>query len=286
MPTLKEMMIEELLSQAAYSPVMKDIIIIVRDQFSYVKKCVDSIFNNTVNFNLYIWDNGSGPETADYLRSLEGDGVMIVRSEENEGFILPNNRLAALGESPYLVLLNSDTEVKSGWDEALIGWLQNNPSTGLVGFEGGLMNAEGMGINVNSGAEIDYVAGWCIAMSRETYGTLGLFDEKNLSFAYCEDTDLGLRAKEAGIGVYALNLELVLHHANRTSRAVSRERNMKPEFLANHEYIRRRWEKYLSEERVLLRYPDVERAIKTSLSEVADKFLTNSIGQTEVAARF
>lgn len=284
MPTLKEVMIEELLSQAAYSHVMKDIIIIVRDQFSYVKKCIDSIFANTTNFNLYIWDNGSGKETSKYLQSLEGDGVVVVRSEQNEGFILPNNRLAALGESPYIVLLNSDTEVKTGWDEALIGWLQNNPSTGIVGFEGGLMNSEGMGISTNQGAEVDYIAGWCLAMSRETYNSLGLFDEKNLTFAYCEDTDLGLRAKAAGLGVYALNLELVLHHANITSRTVSRERNMKPEFIANHEYIRQQWKKYLSEERILLRYPDVERAVKTSLNEVADKFLTNSMSQTQVVS--
>jgi GT2 family glycosyltransferase len=263
---------------------MKDIIIIVRDQFEYVKKCVDSVFNCTANFNLYIWDNGSGPEMAEYLRSLEGDGVMIVRSEENDGFILPNNRLVALGESPYIVLLNSDTEVKTGWDEALIGWLQHNPATGLVGFEGGLMNAEGMGVNVNRGAEIDYVVGWCMALSRDTYSALGLFDEEHLAFAYCEDTDLGLRVKEAGLGVYALNLELVLHHANITSRVVSRERNMRPAFIDNHRYIRERWERYLSEERILLRYPEVDGAIKTSLTEVADKFLTNSMKCHEVAA--
>lgn len=286
MPTLKEAMIEELLAQAAYSHVMKDIIIIVKDQFEYVKKCLESVFACTTNFNLYVWDNGSGPETANYLRSLEGDGIVVVRSEENEGFILPNNRLAALGESPYLILLNSDTEVKTGWDEALIGWLQRNPATGIVGFEGGLLNAEGMGVNVNHGAEIDYVAGWCLAMSRDTYGILGLFDEQNLKFAYCEDTDLGLRAMEAGLGVYALNLELVLHHANITSRAVSRERNMKPEFLQNHEYIRNRWEMYLSQQRVLLRYPDAEQAAKTSLTEVADNFFTNSKKCVEVAGRF
>jgi GT2 family glycosyltransferase len=284
MPTLKEALIEELLSQAAYNPVVKDIIVIVKDQFTYVKKCIECIFNCTKNFNLYIWDNGSGQETADYLQSLEGDGVVVVRSEENEGFILPNNRLAAMGESPYLILLNSDTEVKCGWDEALIGWLQTNPATGLVGYEGGLISSEGMGINTNTCSEIDYVCGWCIAMSRNTYATTGLFDEKNLTFAYCEDTDLGLRVKEAGLGVYALNLGLIFHHANVTSKVVSRERNMKPAFLANHAYINRRWKKYLTENRILLRYPEVEGAVKTNLDEVATKYLTHTEKSVEVAA--
>ncbi len=283
MPILKEIMIEELLSQAAYNQVMKDIIIVARNQYNYVKKCIESIFSNTTNFSLFIWDNGSEPETANYLHSLEGDGIVVIRSEENEGFILPNNRLAAIGESPYIILLNSDTEVRAGWDEALIGWLQNNPSTGLVGFEGGLMNSEGMGVNVNRGSEIDYVAGWCVAMDRKNYNNIGLFDEKNLTFAYCEDTDLSLRVKESGLGIYALNLELVLHHANITSRTVSRERNMKPEFLSNHKYIQNRWKKYLSEERILLRYPDVEQVTKTSLNKVADKFLTNSTNQIQIA---
>ena len=283
MPTLKEAMIEELLAQANYSPVMKDIVVVVRNQFDYVKKCIDSIFSNTNNFCLYVWDNGSDPETANYLKSLDGNGVFVVRSEVNEGFIIPNNRLVSQGESPYIILLNSDTEVKSGWDEALIGWLQNNSSTGIVGYEGGLINKEGMGVNVNTGFEVDYITGWCLAMSRNTYSEIGLFDEQNLKFAYCEDTDLGLRVKEHGLGVYALNLELVLHHANITSRVVSRERNMKPEFIANHEYIRRRWKQYLSEQRILLRYPEVENAVKTNLGEVADKFLTNSPKNVEVA---
>lgn len=283
MQTLKEHMIEELLAQAAYQPASKDIVIVVRDQFEYVKKCIDSVYDNTTNFSLYIWDNGSAPETADYLKSLEGDGVMVVRSEVNEGFIIPNNRLAAVGGSDYIVLLNSDTEVKRGWDEALIGWLQQNPATGIAGYEGGLLSAEGMGVHPHKGAEVDYIAGWCVALSRETYQRLGLFDENDLRFAYCEDTDLSLRAKEAGLGVYALNIDLVTHHGNTTSRTVSRERNMKPEFLQNHEYIRNRWERYLAESRVLLRYPDCERSMSAKLEDVADKFFVNS---AEVAAHF
>lgn len=281
MPVLKEMMIEELLAQAAYKPVHKDIIVVVKDQLDYVKKCIDSIFLTTRDFTLYVWDNGSGEETAEYLRSLEDEQVVLVRSDENDGFIIPNNRLAAVGGSQYIVLLNSDTEVRGGWDEALIGWLQQNPATGVVGYEGGLMNAQGMGVGTHRGAEVDYVTGWCLALSRETYDRLGLFDENNLEFAYCEDADLCLRAKEAGLGVYAINLDLVVHHANITARAVARERNLKPEFIANHEHVRNRWERYLAESRVLLRYPDVEKAAG-SVEEVAEEFFKNS---PEVAAR-
>ena len=39
--------------------ISKDILIVVHDQLEYVIKCVDSIYRNTQNFNLYIWNNNS-----------------------------------------------------------------------------------------------------------------------------------------------------------------------------------------------------------------------------------
>jgi O-antigen biosynthesis protein len=231
---------KELIATHNYQPVHKDILIVVKDQLEYVKACIESIQSNTEDFTLYVWDNASQRPTADYLKSIN---AIYHRSEENLGFIIPNNRLAVMGKSPYLILLNSDTVVRQDWDKAMVAWMQFNSDVALVGYEGGYLNEEAQGCGEAFGYEVDYVAGWSMALSRNTFEEFGLFDEEHLKFAYGEDSDLCLRLKEAGRKVYALHLEFVEHFGNKTIRAISqgRESEFHTTFRVNHDYLKDRW---------------------------------------------
>ncbi len=243
--------------------VWKDIIIVVHDQKDYLKQCIESIREHTRFFHLYIWDNGSQLETANYINNLVSEynsetcvdwAITSMRSEKNIGFIEPNNELVAWGDSEYIVLLNSDTKVYSGWDKSLTGFLENNPEYAQVGYWGGHMGPDGRGFGGSNGSEIDYVPGWCFCISRKTYDQFGLFN-KQLVFAYCEDADLSLRLKEAGKKIYALHAPLVHHYQNKTIVEVEKEGevNVAASFDANHEFMRKRWKNYLENERVLLK---------------------------------
>lgn len=239
---------QDLLRGMSTPDVPKDILIIVKDQLDYMRNCVNSIYEHTQNFNLFVWDNASQPDTKEYLESLQDrPNFHLVRVEKNEGFNEPNNRLAEKTSSPYIILLNSDTEVKAGWDKSMIGFLQENPKVKLVGYGGSNLdeNCKGGG-PVKFGYDADYVAGWCVCLSRETYNEFGLFDEQNLHFAYCEDSDLSLRIKEAGHKIYVLYADLVLHFENRTVKAVNKDEVFrawfKQVFDNNHAYMRKRWQ--------------------------------------------
>jgi GT2 family glycosyltransferase len=229
--------------------IQRDILIVVHDQYEYIKQCVESVQANTKNHHIYIWDNASKPQTADYLQSLKQfSNITVVRSEENLGFIIPNNRLAAMGSGNYLILLNSDTVVKSGWDDSMIGWLMEHPHLGVVGYSGGILDEKYHGTRNANGSDVDYICGWCLCVSRNTYTRFGLFDEGNLKFAYGEDSDLSFRLREAGLGIYALHLELVHHYGNVTVTAVAKEGcDMAASFHGNHKYIEQRWGKIIKE---------------------------------------
>lgn len=224
----------------------KDILIVIKDQLEYLKVCIDSIFKNTTDFNLYLWDNASGDETKSYLSELsKKDNIFVFTSDKNEGFLEPNNRLAEKTKSPYLILLNSDTEVKEGWDKLLISWLTNSPQTKQVGFCGCLLNEDFKGGLASYGNQIDYLAGWCFCISRGTYNQFGLFDEENLKFAYCEDADFSLRIKEAGYEINALYSDGVVHYENKTTLEVCKDKEFtemfKGFFESNHNYMINRW---------------------------------------------
>jgi len=255
-----EIIFQELYCQRVYemtgSNDAKDIIVVVHDQLDFVKKCIDSLYLNTKNFNLYLWDNNSMAPTRECLEEVAktNDNVVLVRHSENIGFIAPNNELARHGKSPYIILLNSDTEVYPGWDTALIGWLKENPKCALVGYQGGTLDPDGRGWSgARYGDFLDYVCGWCLCLGRHTFNRYGLFDEKNLSFAYGEDSDLSLRLQEAGFNIHSLHIKLVKHYGNVTSLEVQREMDTSYSFKRNHEYIRKRWESYLTNERAALK---------------------------------
>lgn len=241
----------ELLCQFQYEQepsASKDILIVVRNQLSYIKPCIESIYQHTKNFKLYIWDNDSEKETRDYLVEVsKNSNVKLHRSGNNRGFIFPNNRLAELGSSDYIILLNSDTIVQPGWDTAMIGYLKSNLECAQCGYLGGFLNEEGRGGDAYGwGGDVDFIAGWCFCISRNLWKKYRLFDEINLDFAYGEDSDYSLRLREKGHKIYALHLNLVTHFGNKTIAVVQHEKDVKTTFENNHEYLSKRWETYLS----------------------------------------
>lgn len=241
----QEEMREELTAATMYQPVKKDILIVVKDQLLYVENCIKSIYQNTDDFELYVWDNGSDEETINYLRSIDEPNFHLTRVEENQGFIIPNNRLAEQGESPFVILLNSDTLVRPGWDQAMIGWIQQQGDS-VVGYMGSKLDEEGKGGKVAYGKDADYICGWCMCVPRSICEQHKLFDEVNLQFAYGEDSDFCFRVREIGGTVYSLHLDLVVHFENKTSNQLRSEGCYFHEpFEANHAYICSRWAKFL-----------------------------------------
>jgi len=234
---LRQKLISELKWQYNYCPAMKDIIIVVRNQFEEVRNCLDSIQEHTSDYRLHVWDNGSIPLISNLLKSYNPH--TYIRTEENLGFVLPNNYLASLTECPYLILLNSDTIVSKGWDEALIGLLQAKKDIGIVGYQGGKLDENYKG-NPTNDFEVDYVCGWCLCLPQELYRKFGLFDP-NILIAYGEDSDLCLHFRQNGYKVYALHLDYVTHIGNSTVKTVNREIDLVATFTANHNYIKNKY---------------------------------------------
>lgn len=249
----KEEIKQDLIRMAQYSkPVWKDILIVVHNQLDYLKQCIESIKENTENYSIYIWNNNSDPELTEYLKATSG--ITSVRySKENLGFIVPNNELIRWSHSDYVILLNSDTKVYRNWDDAMIACLEADPNLAQVGYMGGLLDEEGQGIKPALGSEIDFIPAWCTCIRRADYEKFGLFNENDLEFAYCEDSDFSLRLKEAGRGLYALHLDYVEHYGSQTIKAVQEAKSADVErtFAKNHAYIQNRWGEYLRNERIL-----------------------------------
>lgn len=234
---------KELVFTANYRTVNKDILIVTHNNLSYLQKCIDSIRSFTEDYRIYLWDNGSDQNVQDWISNQKD--IVVSRSENNLGFIVPNNILASQGANPYIILINDDCVVLPGWDRAMIGYMQQT-DVSQVGYCGGWCNEEGKGICFGWGGNVDYICGYCFSIPREIFNSYGLFDEQNLTFAYCEDSDFSFRLRDAGKKIHALHLDYVHHFENTTIKRNADDSGLKAKIVANHNYFKRRWSKMIA----------------------------------------
>ena len=118
------------------------IIIVNWNGGSLLTKCVESIVNSApkLSYEVVIVDNASTDDSLAQLREHEQGAAMIANGQlrifnnsENLGFGIANNQAFALTDSPFVFLLNSDTEVPPGTIDTLMEKLKADPKIGACG---------------------------------------------------------------------------------------------------------------------------------------------------------
>jgi GT2 family glycosyltransferase len=182
-------------------------------------RCLDRVRDNSPGglYEVILVDDGSDDPRVETLAGRPG--VTYIRSDENLGFTHAANLGARRANGTYLVFLNNDTEVESGWLEALIDAAEDGPDVGAVGAmqvspEGRIREAgvavwsDATGMGYGSGhdpaapqyrfrREVDYCSGSCLLVKRRLFAELGGFDEY-FAPGYYEDPDLCFALRRAG----------------------------------------------------------------------------------------
>ena len=126
------------------------IIIVNWNGSGLLTRCVETIANSAphVTYEVVIVDNASSDDSLAQLRANDAAARMIARqqlrivnNDENRGFGAANNQAFALTSSPFVFLLNLDTEVGPGTIDVLVGKLRSDPSIGACGPR--ILNVDG-----------------------------------------------------------------------------------------------------------------------------------------------
>ncbi|MEI6207756.1 MAG: glycosyltransferase family 2 protein [Desulfuromonadales bacterium] len=195
------------------------VIILTWNGRQYLKDCLESLAAQTFhNFETILLDNGSHDGTEAYVREAF-PWVRSIRLPENSGFAAGNNMAFAECRSEFIVTLNNDTMVDSGFLAELLKSAEADLQVGMVAakmlnfFEkdridsvGVSVAPNGMGHNIGvgeqNGGQYDQpseVFGPCAGAAlyrREMLDETGFFDPD--FFAYYEDLDLAWRGRLAG----------------------------------------------------------------------------------------
>jgi N-acetylglucosaminyl-diphospho-decaprenol L-rhamnosyltransferase len=228
-----------------------DVIILNWNTRELVAKALHSLpwASGTIELEVLIVDNGSTDGSVEMIRS-KFPSVRVFENRENLGFAKGNNLALQHCSAEFLLLLNSDAELKPGALEAMVALLKSKPSAGLIGAR--ILNQDctlqasfvdfptlwreflilsGIGRAIfgrwypshgprqNRQAQpVDYVSGACLLLRREACIETGGFDES--FFMYAEEVDLCYRLKEKGWQVWYQPDAEVIHVGGGSSHSI------------------------------------------------------------------
>jgi len=118
------------------------IIIVNWNGGNLLRRCVETIINSepATTYEIVIVDNDSEDDSLDQLRASETiatlfarEQLRIVNNSENRGFGAANNQGFAVTNSPFVFLLNLDTEVPPGTIDTLLQTMKLDPRIGICG---------------------------------------------------------------------------------------------------------------------------------------------------------
>ncbi|SVA94201.1 uncharacterized protein METZ01_LOCUS147055, partial [marine metagenome] len=182
-------------------------------------------------------DNGSDPDQLALLDDGLPDEVTIVETGRNLGFGPGANIGLArwlASDSSVCLLAPHDARPAYGTVASLVEQLTSHPEAGLacadvgddqlprvqpwLGPIGESMKSAGDSGSLPRWVLVDYPHGTLMALKRDCVERIGVFDERY--FAYCEEADLGLRARAAGWEVGLVRGALVENPESNADAAV------------------------------------------------------------------
>ena len=196
------------------------------------------------SYEVIIVDNHSQDGSQEFIRQ-EYPGFHLLINHRNEGYTQAINSAIRVSRGDYLAVLNPDSEPGPNSIFTLIEFLKMNENIGIVGpkviaRDGSFQRSCRRGVarpaavfsyflglakqypndqrftgyhlnhlDENEINEVSGVSGSCMVIRRKTLKDIGYFDEQ--FFAYQEDSDYCLRAKERGWKVYYNPHSIVKH---------------------------------------------------------------------------
>jgi GT2 family glycosyltransferase len=174
-------------------------------------ECLDSLARQTFrDFEIIVVDN-SGRKAVEPRA-----GIRVISNDKNVGFGAAFNQAFRASAATFLAILNDDASAHPEWLGALLSAVEARPDVGMCASRvllasDGRLDSAGMllcgdGSSKQRGhleapekyprrQEVLLPSGSAAFYRREMLEEIGLFDES--FFLYCEDTDLGLRARWA-----------------------------------------------------------------------------------------
>lgn len=200
-----------------------------------LRECLRSVEHQTFSdFDVIVVDNSGRGAVAPHGR------VRVIANKQNVGFGAAVNQAFRDSAAPYLAVLNDDAAADKHWLEMLVAAMKSHSAIGMCASQvrygdGTFLDSAGMLLCLDGSSkqrghldpatshprteEVLFPSGSAALYRRSMLDEIGLFDES--FFLYCEDTDLGLRARWAGWECIYVAEAIVQHRYSHSSGKAS-----------------------------------------------------------------
>ena len=218
-----------------------------------IRRCLKALTGLGRGVEIIHADNGSEDMDFDALKA-QFPSVIFMPFGENLGYAAGNNRAAKVARGQWLGFINPDAFVADDWLKAMRQAIDDYPTIALftslqfrandtsrLDGAGDALTFFGFPYRSGSGqilpqnlkaAHVFSPCGAAFLIRRDLFDYLGGFDEN--FFCYCEDVDLGFRARLIGESC-------VFVPAARVDHIVSASTGVRSDFALYHGYRNRLW---------------------------------------------
>ncbi len=213
------------------------VVIVAYNGLKLTRECLYSVTQQTYeNLELIFVDNGA-EESLGIMVTKEFPQIKMLSLKNNIGFAGGHNKGILASTGKYVAIINNDAVAAPDWIEMMVKAAEADDHSGSVasmildGQNPHLLDSFGVGVafdgmsrqvnhlqpppDIKKPQEILLASGCACMFRMSALRETGLFDEA--FFAYCEDTDLGLRLRWAGYKCIIVPEAKVLHHYSMTT---------------------------------------------------------------------
>ena len=250
-------------------PPLVSIIIPTRDRVEILRKCIESIQQNTdyENWEMLVIDNQSvEPETHTYLEQIKHDSrINVICYEKPFNYSAMNNYAVQFTRGEILALLNNDVEVISReWLTEMVSHAIR-PGVGAVGakllYSNGMVQHAGVILGLGGVAghahkhlngddhgychraiiaqDFSAVTGACMVVRKSCYLEVGGMNKENLAVAF-NDIDFCLKLAASGYRNIFTPYALLYHHES-LSRGQNDTLEKQNIFQQEYKYMKKIW---------------------------------------------
>ncbi len=200
---------------------------------------------------IFVVDNRSTDGTIEMVKR-SFPSLTLIANTENAGFAAANNQALTRCKGEYVLLLNPDTELKTGALSRMVQFLKSRLYVGAVGPllispDGSMQEScyprptllrelwrllrldrvHRLAVypmsewTLDRPREVETVQGACILIKRSVLEEIGLLDQD--FFIYTEEIDLCRRIISAGWRIYWLPVATVVHYGGQSTRQATNE---------------------------------------------------------------
>lgn len=234
-------------------PTRFSVVIPVHGALDEFERCFSSViesFNPELD-ELLVVDDFSDCES---FQMVLGDlskvcGVRVLRNSHRVGYPTSANRGAFEARAPTIILLNSDTRVRTGWLEAFEKAFLENPDFGVLGPisdnagfsqtikerppDEALVEPERLPRKLGLPKSRRPIScldlnGFCLAIRSEVISNIGLFDEATFGLGYGEELDFFARLRHSR-WLAGIVPSVYVEHAKQKSFSDEEVRRLKKE---------------------------------------------------------